>query len=197
MKSTDILSAGLFSTNRINIPQNPLYLRLCKFYAFLDTQHDWVYPKDFLKIKLYHSSIILIIQLIDLIQSFPSLIIEKSGSWTSIKVDKPPKKLPFIRPLKSFDQDMVHKGRTFIERFDCMLSYLDNQDSVVYLSDIVKAIRVDIQSLYIYISIFNLVKSKPKLLVKHNNQVIRPSIFNFKKRTQILLKLSGNERIIY
>ena len=148
---------------------------------------------DFLKINLYHSSIMLFIQLIDLIQLFPYLIIEESNSWTSIRVDKKAKKLPFIRPLKRFDRDKIRKGRPFVERFDCMLSYLDNQDNAVYLSDIVKAIQVDIRSLYIYISIFNLVKSKPELIVKHKNQVIRPSIFVFKKRMHILLKLRMNE----
>lgn len=193
MKSTEILSVGSFSTNWTNTHQNPLYQRLIKFYTFLETQQGWVYPKDFLKINLYHSSIMLFIQLIDLIQLFPYLIIEESNSWTSIRVDKKAKKLPFIRPLKRFDRDKIRKGRPFVERFDCMLSYLDNQDNAVYLSDIVKAIQVDIRSLYIYISIFNLVKSKPELIVKHKNQVIRPSIFVFKKRMHILLKLRMNE----
>ncbi len=193
MKSTEILSAGSFSTNWTNTHQNPLYQRLNKFYAFLETQQGWVYPKNFLKINIYHSSVIIIIQLIDLIQLFPSLIVEKSDSWTSIKVDKKLKKLPFIRPLKKFDRDKIRKGRTFVERFDCMLSYLDNQDNAVYLSDIVKAIHVNIRSLYNYISIFNLVKPKPELIVKHNNQVIHPSVFEFKKRMQILLKLRTNE----
>lgn len=189
MKSTENLSLGSFSTNWVIALQNPLYQRLCKFYAFLESQQSWVSPKNFLKINLYHSSIMLFIQLIDLIQLFPSLIVEKSDSWTSIKVNKKAKKLPFIRPLKRFDRDKIRKGRTFVERFDCMLSYLDNQDYAVYLSDIVKMIQVNIRSLYVYISIFNLVKLKPKLIVKHNNQIIHPSIFEFKKRMQILLKL--------
>ena len=61
MKSTEI------STNWTNAHQNPLYQRLNRFYAFLETQQGWVYPKNFLKINIYHSSVIIIITFIDLI----------------------------------------------------------------------------------------------------------------------------------
>ena len=117
------------------------------------------------------------------------MIVESSESCTCIQLDKTPKKLPFIRPPKKFNTDKIRKGRSFLERFDCMLAYLEIQDYAVFLSDIVKAIQIDIQSLYNYISIFTLVKSKPELLVNYNSQIIYPSKFRFKKKMRILLKL--------
>jgi len=193
MKSIEKLSSSSPSNTCANTTKNQLYHRIVKICTFLDPQRDWVCPGSFLQIPLNNSSIKLIIQVIDLIKLSPCLIIKQSVSSTLIHFDKSSKKLLFIRPLRKFNANTIRIDRSFIERFECLITYLDNRDNAAYISDLAKAIRIDVQSLRNYFSIFHLVNSKPDLVVRYVNQIIHPSTFEFKKGMRVQIKLEEDE----
>ena len=187
------MSALLPSSFQNKFVRGVLYQRFCRFYKHIENQSQWISPNSFLKVGISNGSVKILITIIDLIQLAPPLIIHDTKSRFTIQMNNPPRKLPFIRPRKQFNTNRSNRGRSLIERYTAFIQYLESYDDPISLSGLSKIIQIDIFSLRNYVSIAELVNSKLELIVKHTNNLIHPSKFEFKKGMRILLQLRRNE----
>lgn len=141
------------------IQKKILLQRAHSFFDFLEHQEGFIPKSHLVAIGFDNNSVNTWIDLVSFIQSQPSLLVQKIGRYTTVKLIK-------SSPSRSWAKSLKHdRKRSLLERVHSIFSYLAQQSDSVYVTDL-KKIGLDVHRARMWLQIIQLIQTKQLLVVQ-------------------------------